>query len=267
MRWSPHVFSLEVRKLFSYRVDFWLSFLVAPLGDLALAYFLWKAVFEARGVTSLGGYTFGAMMIYYLGVAMINRMVRGEELGFMSQEIYDGSLTRYLVYPVSFFGYKFVAYLARFAVLALQLAAAVCVFLAIFGMPEGTHVTPWSILAAIGASVLAGYLYFALTSILEMVAFWADNVWSLLVMLRFAASLLGGGLIPLTLFPEWSRAYLEALPFPYLISFPVRCLLGQADGAEWSRALAVTLAWALMATIASGVIWRRGTRQYTGVGI
>ena len=62
---------------------------------------------------------------------------------------------------------------------------------------------------------------------LEMVAFWHDSVWSLMAMLRMSLTLSGGGLIPLSLFPERARTVLALLPFSYLISFPIRCFLGQ----------------------------------------
>ena len=50
----------------------------------------------------MAGYTFGALMLYYLMVPLVERVVNGQEMGFMSGEIYDGGLTRYLLYPVSY---------------------------------------------------------------------------------------------------------------------------------------------------------------------
>ena len=40
----------------------------------------------------------------------------------------------------------------------------------------------------------------------KAVAFWADNVWSLMVTQRFVSALLGGAMLPLAVFPESAQA-------------------------------------------------------------
>jgi ABC-2 type transport system permease protein len=102
---------------------------------------------------------------------------------------------------------------------------------------------------------------------LQGVAFWADNVWSLNVMFRFASQMLGGLLLPLSLFPAWSQPVLEVLPFTYLFYFPTTTLLGQVSTAEWATGLAISLGWCGALALVSRAVWRRGRLVYTGVGI
>ena len=113
----------------------------------------------------------------------------------------------------------------------------------------------------------ANLLHYLINFPIQAVAFWADNVWSLLVAERFIISLLGGLMLPLDFFPEWARAVLVWLPFPYLFSVPVRTLLGQVGVAEWAAGLAILAAWCGIAALAGRWVWRRGDLQYTGVGI
>src|SRR5204862_7635086 len=122
-------------------------------------------------------------------------------------------------------------------------------------------------LMAAGAVVVANVLYFVLIFPLQEVAFWADNVWTLNVMFRFASQMLGGFLLPLSLFPEWSRPALAALPFKYLYNFPAMTLIGRVSLAEWAAGMSIAIAWCFVIGGTSYVVWRRGTRQYTGVGI
>ena len=61
-------------------------------------------------------------MLYYLLVPLIARMIRGEESRFLSDDIYEGGLTRYLVYPLSFLQYKYVSLLVLVADLGLPAA-------------------------------------------------------------------------------------------------------------------------------------------------
>jgi ABC-2 type transport system permease protein len=80
-------------------------------------------------------------------------------------------------------------------------------------------------------------------------------------------NLLGGGLLPLAFFPDKARAVLEWLPFSRLVSFPVRCLLGQIGMQEWLLGMALTAAWAAAFGALAAWVWRRGIRIYSGVGI
>ncbi len=267
-RWVPRVFTMELRRMMAYRADFWLNFLANIVFHLAAAYFLWRAVFDSRGVERMAGYSFAGLMLYYLMVPLVDRMVRGPEFSSnIAREIYDGSLNRYIVYPVSFFGYKYTAGLALLLANLIQFLAALGFFLLVFGLPA--DVTPGLQGFAMGLAMilLAGLMYFLLSACLEMVAFWADNVWSLQVLLRFVVYLAGGGMIPLAFFPEWARELIAYTPFPYLMSFPIRCFLGTATPAEFMRASMVVGGWIPVFALTARLVWKRGALRYTGVGI
>ena len=94
-----------------------------------------------------------------------------------------------------------------------------------------------------------------------------DNVWSLLIMVRFSVGLLGGAMIPIAFFPEHVQVILNYLPFRYLAAFPINCFLGKVTFADWQTGIAVTLFWSLIFTGCALLIWNRGKYKYTGVGI
>jgi ABC-2 type transport system permease protein len=119
-----------------------------------------------------------------------------------------------------------------------------------------------------GGAVLTGtLLFFFLVASLEMVAFWADHVWSLLVMLRFILYFTGGGMIPLSLFPDYFQSAVSYLPFPYLASFPIRCFMGRVGTEEYMASLGIMAVWIVITAIISRLIWRSGLKRYSGVGI
>jgi ABC-2 type transport system permease protein len=258
-------FAIELKKVFTYRVEFWVGFLGTVLSQFGVAYFLWKAIFEARGVSSIEGYSFGALMLYYLMVPLVERCVHGQEMGFLSGEIYDGGLSRYLIYPIGYFRIKYLGQLAHSSLFLLQIFLAFAVFLLFFHKPFSMSFG--SLAMTIPVLVFAGLLHFTLSVNLEMLAFWADNVWSISVLNRMITNLLGGGLLPLAFFPEKVRVALEYLPFSRLVSFPTRCLLGQVGAKEWLFGMALTLVWTGVFALFGAWIWRRGLRVYTGVGI
>lgn len=268
LRLFGRIFSLEVRKEMSYRLDFWVNALVGFLAYFGVAYYLWEAVFRESGKSVIGGYTFRAMTLYYVLVILMGRLVRGaEHVGDIAQDIYEGGLSRYIVYPTHYFPFKYAQHLGLVVPGLIQLGLFVGLYLLVLPWPEEVQILPSRVLMAVTAVALANLLYYSMLLPLQAVAFWADNVWSLMVMTRFASGLLGGSMLPLALFPDWSRPVLAALPFRYLYDFPVNTLLGKVTPEAWLSGVCVTLAWTVAVHVVAGLIWRRGMLQYTGVGI
>lgn len=261
------VYSLEFRRLMTYRSEFWFRFVGTLLATLAMAYFLWSAVYEARGATEIEGYSLKGMVLYYLLLPLVTGISRGQEAVTVSWEIYDGSLTRFLVYPVSYFPYQYVVALAGKTLAALQLVIVVTLFTWISDFPPEMAVTPASVALGILTALVASLLSFAMVSVVEMTAFWADNVWSLNVMLMFSVNLLGGGMLPLALFPETLQQILALTPFPYVVSFPLLTLTGGLDAGQWARGMLAMTAWLGVILGLGALVWRRGMLRYTGVGI
>lgn len=267
-RLSWHIFSMEIRKVFAYRSDFWLSFLVSLLSQFTAAWFLWKSIFSYKGVESIGGYNFSAMMFYYLLVPIISRAAYGGNHGDISMEIYQGTLTRYLIYPVSFFRFKMLSHFAGATILLVQLLLVIGIVALFFpGLTAEYHLSGIHMLQGIftiGASVL---LYFVFSSWIQLIAFWADQIWSLSAIIRFITSLLGGSLIPLTLFPDTIQPLLRFLPFSYFVHFPLQCFFGNVPLLEWLQGLFIMLCWGMVFVTIFRFVWYRGNLQYTGVGI
>ncbi|MDC3379263.1 ABC-2 family transporter protein [Planctomycetota bacterium] len=267
---SPRLFwevlLTEARRGMSYRADFWITLAGGLVSGLVIPYFLWSAVFAETGAEEIGGYTFRSMIVYYVLVVLIAKVVRGVEgfsAGAISQEIYDGSLNRYLVYPTSYLPFKYAQHLGGTlpAVLQLLVLGGVCAFA--IGLPIGALE-----LALTLASLMAAHLlWFLLVYPLHAVAFWADNVWSLVVLLRFGSALFGGAMIPLALFPGPVQDALRWTPFPHLFYGPVNTLLGKTSPQECVIGIAVVLAWCAVTLVLGSMVWRRGLRSYSGVGI
>lgn len=263
-----HVASLEARTRLSYRGDFWLNALVSFFADFGLVYFLWDAMFRESGRDVIAGYTFDGMVFYYLSVILLGKLVRGARFeGAVSHDIYEGGLNRYLVYPVSYLPFK---YAQRVGVMLPSLLQ----FVLFAGL--GALLLDFSLVAAPAwdgalrcalTVLLAHLLWFLMDYPLHLVAFWADNVWSLDAARWFVASLLGGYMVPLAVFPEGVQTALAYLPFRLFFDFPARALVGDIGWAEWGRGMALGVFWCLVFFALGRFVWRRGQLKYTGVGI
>ena len=265
--WAPHVLAIELKKVFSYRLDFWIKFLLSTATELGVAYCLWKAIYEYQGQTVMAGFTFKGIIFYYLFALSATRIGRGDDHGYLAGDIYDGGLTRYLLYPLSFLGYKYVTHFSQQLMGIVKLSLAFVALMALVGLPEAHQISVGSYAAGGVTCLLTGFLYFFMASCLELVAFWQDVVWNLLVMLRFIATFLGGAMIPLSFFPAWARAAVMWTPFPALITFPTKTFLGEVTLTEWFANIGILALWSLVFYFLSAKIWARGLRQYSGVGI
>lgn len=267
LNWKKSVFLTEVKNILSYRVEFWLNFFTAVGVQLVIAYFIWRSIFEYNNVDQMRGYSLQVLVLYFLIVAIFGRVTRGQDIGVVSRDIYEGTLTKYIIYPLPFFQYKLITYTAYSCFYFAQFLIVMTVYLLVFGVPEGIEISLTNFFMSSITLALGAFVYFLITICVEMITFWADKTWSLMVMLRMTAGYLGGGIIPLTFFPEWAKSILFFTPFPHFLSRPTRLLLGLEGFSAFSNSLLILGLWALFLPMLAKSIWNRGKYNYTGVGI
>lgn len=262
-----HIAGVEARKRMSYRADFWINAVVGLVVNVAISYFIVGAIFRESGRDRIGGYTLQGMLFYFVVVTMVGKIVRSTEMEqSFSQDIYEGGLTRFLLYPSGYLTFKYAQQAGSLVPTIVQVL--ILAWLPwLIGRPEDVHFTAGSLGMGLAAMAVANALYFLSTWPIQAVAFWADNVWSLTVAHRILAGLLGGLMVPLSLFPDWAQRALAWMPFRCLFAFPVDAFLGRVGWGEWAQGIGVGLAWCFLIGIAGRIVWRRGDLQYSGVGI
>lgn len=261
------VAATEAKKRLSYRVDFWLQACVVFLVEAMLAWFVWQAVFVESGRDRIAGLDFHGAVLYQVTAILTTKLVRGSEFSDqVSDDIYTGGYSRYLLYPVPYFGFKYAAQLGAQTPNALQFV--VFGTLAPIVIASATiAVTPAGVLMAVPSLLVANVLYYVMSLALQGVAFWADNVWSLMVAQRLLSAVLGGAMFPLAILPDGARRVFDALPFRYLFADPIETLLGRRDAGAWAIGLAIAGGWIVVFAFLGHVVFRRGRRAYAGVGI
>ncbi len=265
--WKRQVFLMELRNLITYRSDFWVNFFGQTFFSLIIAYFLWNSIFAYSGEKTLQGYTIQSMIFYYLAVPLIFRIQQGQGIGFISREIYDGSLNKYILYPISTYQYKISTYLAHSSFFILQLGLMVGVYNLFFYDPAIYSFSFFNTSLFLVSIFISSLSFFYLFTLCEVLAFWFDNIWSLGVILRFSTSFFGGALIPLKFFPMELQEILKLTPFPYLIDFPMNSLLGSINISHYGYNLFISIIWLLLFRQCSLYLWNKGQYKYTGVGI
>lgn len=266
MNWWRHVIAAEFRKILAFRTDFWVTFIGQTFIQLFIARALWQSIFEASGNEVMEGYTLPMMTLYYIIIPVTNRMLNGENMGFISREIYDGTFTRYLIYPLSFFNYKTLTYLTYSAFYGIQLLLIFVIY-HYYQFGEVTSAALSNLLIGYVLIMFASLTYANLSMAIELISLWADNVWALSVILKFVCFFLGGSFIPLVFFPEWLQSILAYTPFPYMISLPARTVMGLTTASEILSCIGYLIVWAVSFRFIASLVWKKGQHRYTGVGI
>ncbi len=265
--WIKQVYLMELRKIITYRADFWVNFVGQTIFSILISYFLWLSIFESNSATQINGYTLNKIIFYYLIVPIVFRIQQGETIGAISGDIYNGTLNKYLLYPISFYTYKITTYIANSTFFFLQLCTIALVYYFFINTDSNIKLSFINFLLFSIVLMVSSLTYFYLNSITELIGFWADNIWSLGVITRFLTRFLGGGLIPLSFFPIWSVELLQFTPFPYIVDFPMKVFFGDFTYVSYIQSLIILSLWTLLFRFISKTVWNRGQYQYTGIGI
>ncbi len=265
--WWKDVMAMEFRKIFAYRSDFWITFLGQIFIQLLVTVSLWQAIYQGNEVKTMQGYGLEQMALYYLVANIGMRILWGENIGFISREIYEGTFTRYLLYPISFFQYKTISSLSYSLFYSTQLLIFYFLY-HLFFIEAGISYGDLShLFSGVFLFLLSAMLFLQLAFMIELLALWVDNVWTLMIMVRFFITFFGGGFIPLKFLPNWAQDLLQWTPFPYLIDLPVRTILGLSTQNEMREGFFLILFWMVLLSSFVKIIWSKGQKQYTGVGI
>lgn len=200
---------------------------------------LWTVTFEASGGTGtvagvkIAGMTL-AEMIWYLVATETIIMSMLPIHRHIEREIKDGDVAIRLNKPYSFIGYHWSVFIgegvlkAGILVVVGGIVALICVG------PIGFQFT--AIPALILTFVMTATLNFQYGALIGLMAFWTEDVTGFYFIFDRVKWLLGGFLMPVTLFPMWLQTATEWLPFRLMIFEPA--------------SLAVSFTWATWTDLA-----------------
>jgi len=241
-----------------------LFFGIATAGvRLILARILWQAAFA--GKAELGGFDLREMTTYYLIVSFIGQFDQSEGYAWeFAAEIRNGTFGKFLARPVDPLRHFLAACSGRSAFQILMACAAGLAW-AIPFLPLLAPMDPVGVLLALPVLSLGllglGYVNY-LTAIM---AFVVQDITPWHMVKNNFIELFSGALIPVSMFPGWARAIIEATPFPALASLPASLMLGQnADG--YLRSLATLIAWNAALAATCRISYARLSRSYEEAG-
>ena len=200
---------------------------------------------------------------YFLAVFIIRQFTVVWVVYEFEKEVVEGKLSSRLLQPLDPVWHHVTSHLSeRLARLPFALAL-VGLFFVLY--PQAFWVPPLgNFLLFLLTLILAFALRFLIQYTFALFAFWTErataieNFWFLFYLF------LSGMIAPLEMFPASVRQVVLWTPFPYLIHFPAALLIGLPE--DVVQGFVVMLSWTLLFFVVNRWLWRRGLKQYSGMG-
>jgi len=233
--------------------------------SILISFFLWQTIFKTK--TSVFGYEQAHMLTYILLITFLNGVVLSSQTFKVAEEINTGTLSNFLIRPVSYFGYilfrdlsdKIInTFFSIFEIILLYLLLRPPIFLqtSLF----------WLGLFAISC-LLAAFLFFEIGMTLSIIGFWSRETWAPRFIFFILVTFLAGTYFPLDIMPKPIFDFLELLPFTYLVFFPLKIYLGHIEMVFLLKGFLIMFFWIVAFTAIAGYFWRKGLKIYTAEGI
>ncbi len=238
------------------------------LTDVATAVtmpFVWIAAAHSSG-HSMSGYGGGELVLYYLAMITIGAFVTSHLMWDLAIDIKEGQFTAQLLRPITYYQACLMRNLAWRMIRPMLFAPFLVLIILALRSNFGTArlYLPWNL----WVSILLGHLVsFNFTMAMTTVAFYTTEVNSIFELYYFPMLFLSGQLFPVDLMPRWAALLSRLTPFYYTTGAPSEIATGRLQGHAASIVLLDQLAWAIGLYVVFRILWTKGVKLYTGVGM
>jgi ABC-2 type transport system permease protein len=200
---------------------------------------------------------------YFLAVFLVRQLTVVWVIWEFEREIVEGKLSFRLLQPLDPVWHHVWSHIGeRFARLPFILGLIGLFFWLYpdaFWLPKVSTIGLFAI-----AIIFAFSLQFLIQYTLAMFAFWTEKASSIQEVWFLVYLFLSGAIAPLELFPPTIRTIALWTPFPYILNFPASILTGLK--VDFLRSLGVMTLWFAVFLVLNRWLWRKGLRQYSGMG-
>jgi len=245
-----------------YRFAFFVTAFNRWIRVLALI-LIWTAVFA--GKESVGGYSLVQFISYLIIAEVCIFLVRPNISEKVAVWIKNGLMNAFLVKPINYMKYWFAEVMAKrthlFLVMLVPLIL-IASFTEFFAQTDPMQLTLFFV-----SLLLAIVTYFIFDFTVGLTGFWLHKVSSLNILQSALIYFLSGAMFPLSLLPQWAQTLSSVLPFQYFVYYPAQIYLGNITGMQAINGFFIEIIWLGIFYAVYTVVWNKGLKEYTGVGV
>lgn len=257
------VFANTWGEMLSYRLNF-VMWRFRTVLQLLTMFFLWSTLIPQNG--SLFGYSQAQMLTYILGTSLIASMVLATKTMEVGDQINDGTLSNFLIKPISYMKYWFARDLGDKAMNISFSIVELTILILLLHPSLFVQTNPMYLGFAIISCLISMIMYFFFNFLLGLFGFWSNEIWGPRFIFWILINFFAGGLLPLDILPMPIFNVLKFLPFTYLLYFPLKIYLGTLSISVILQGLLVSVVWTFILYFVIQVIWKKGLKLYGAEG-
>ncbi|MGB3695696.1 MAG: ABC-2 family transporter protein [Spirulinaceae cyanobacterium] len=200
---------------------------------------------------------------YFIAVFLVRQLTVVWVIWEFEREVVEGSLSFYLLQPLDPVWHHVATHLGerlgRAPLVVFLLILFFCLYPQAIWQPDLGKICLFSL-----TCVMAFTLRFLIQYTFAMFAFWIERAVAIQQFWLLFYLFLSGMIAPLDVFPPLMQKLTLWTPFPYMMYFPAAIIVGlEVDIVQGILAI---LGWGLFFFIINRWLWRRGLKQYSGMG-
>ena len=200
---------------------------------------------------------------YFFSVFIVRQLTTIWVIWEFEREILEGKLSFRLLQPIDPVWHHVARHLAEKMTRIPLIAFFYILFFVLYPdaawIPQAHH-----FFLGLVAIALAFILRFAIQYTFAMLAFWTERASAIQQFWGLFYIFLSGVIAPLEVFPNEVRQIVEWTPFPYMTHFPAVLLMGLP--VDFDKSILIMTAWTLIFIVLNRWLWRKGLKQYSGMG-
>jgi len=220
----------------------------------------------SRNGSAIQGFTTSNFVLYYLCLLLLGSFITCHIMWEIAMEIKEGQFSSMLVRPVSFFQFTFLRNLSwRIIRTSLFLPFFVLLLWLYRGFLGGAHVY---LGIEFWLAVILGHLVsFTTVMMMSMLALFTQEAMAIFELYYVPMLFLSGQLFPIAVLPGWARFLGHLFPFYYTTGAPTEILIGRVSGIAAWQTIGGQVIWICIAFGMAKLLWKKGLKHYTGVGM
>jgi ABC-2 type transport system permease protein len=257
------IFRVEVANIAAFKGPtlIWLLF---DLLWIAVFPFIWLAIMHASG-EGIAGWNQASIVQYYVFMALLNNLIFMHPEVHVSNEIYQGKLTNYLVRPQN---YLFQVFLHEGAWKIMRTLLFIPIFgvIVLFSQRFFEFSLGGNVMYVILASLFGIPIFFLSATIIAFTSFWLEDSLITRTIFWITSGLFGGQYAPLAFMPDILQKISHYFPFRYAIYFPLEIISRPMSNFAISMGFIGQGIWIFILILITRVVWKYGLRRYSAIG-
>lgn len=242
------------------------SGIIWVLTDASTAFVMPLVLGAAAKGGVIQGYDARGFALYFLISLLVTSFVTCHFMWEIAFEVKEGQFSAHILRPISYLQFMAARNLAwRLVRTTIFMPILLLMLVAYSGIIGSANLFlgPEAFLA-----ILLGHaLSFLFVMAMAMIALFVQEATSIFELYYIPMLFLSGQMFPIALFPDWVKVLAKFTPFYYTTGFPTELIIGQIPPSQAWQGLGVQAAWCLFSYIAFKILFKLGSRQYTGVGM